>query len=175
MADLQRVVVIGVTGAGKTTFARDLAFRLGYPHIEMDAIYWLPNWVERPVEDFREKISTALLGDQWTTDGNYSKVRDIVWGRADTVVWLDYPLWLILWRLLRRTLTRILRQEELWNGNRETFRNHMSRDSLFVWALKTYHRRRREYPLLFQQSEYAHLTIVRLHSPRSAQAWLDQV
>jgi adenylate kinase family enzyme len=175
MADFQRVVVVGVTGAGKTTFARALAARLNCPQNEMDAINLLPNWVERPVADFREQIALALAGDCWVVDGNYSKVRDIAWGWADTVIWLDYPLRLILWRLLRRTLTRIITREELWDSNYESLDKQFSRDSILVWALRTYPRYRRQYPLLFQQPEYAHLQVVRLKSPDAAQRWLDQV
>lgn len=174
-AGLQRVVVVGVTGAGKTTFARQLAARLNCPHVELDAIYWLPNWAESFDDEFGERVAAALYGDSWVVDGNYSKAREITWSRADTVIWLDYPLALILWRLLRRTVKRIVTREELWNGNRESLGKQLSRDSILIWALRTYSRRRREYPILFQQSEYAHLTVVRLASPRAAQRWLGQV
>jgi adenylate kinase family enzyme len=172
MKGLKRIVVIGVTGAGKTTFARDLAARLGYRHIEMDAVYWLPNWVESPIEQFRQQIAAAVTEHAWVIDGNYSKVRDIVWTRADTVIWLDYRLPLILWRLIRRTLHRTLSHEELWNGNRERLRNQLSRDSLILWALSSYGKHQRTYPTLFQQEEYAHLTVIRLRSPQAANAWL---
>jgi len=174
-AGFQRVVVVGVTGAGKTTFARQLAGRLNCPHIEMDAIHWLPNWEERPVVEFREQLAVALSGDSWVVDGNYSKARDLVWSRADTVIWLDYPLVLILWRLLRRTIRRVITREELWNGNRESLRNHLSGNALLLWALRTYPRRRREYPVLFQQPQYTHLRVVRVFSPKAAQIWLDQI
>jgi adenylate kinase family enzyme len=175
MAELQRVVVVGVTGAGKTTFAHALAARLHCTHIEMDAMHWLPNWVERPVSDFRDQLATALSGDRWVVDGNYGKARDVVWRRADTVIWLDYPLLLIMWRLLHRTTKRIITHQELWNGNHESLRNHLSGDSLFLWALRSYSRISREYPPLFQQPEYAHLRVVRLTSPPAAQRWLDRV
>jgi adenylate kinase family enzyme len=106
-------------------------------------------------------------------DGNYHIIRDLVWPRADTIIWLDYPLPLILWRLSRRTIWRITRQPELWNGNRETWRGtFFSRDSLFIWVFKTYKRRRRKYPELFARPEYAHLAIAHFHSPRATQRWL---
>lgn len=174
MSSLQRIVVIGVSGAGKTTFARQLALHLGYPHIEMDAVHWLPNWVEMPIDQFRDQIMVALSGDQWVIDGNYSKVRDIVWNRADTLIWLDYSLPLILTRLFRRTVRRIVTRETLWNGNRENLRNQFQRDSIMLWALRTYFKYRRSYPLLFQQPQHAHLNILRLTLPQAAQSWLDQ-
>jgi hypothetical protein len=142
--------------------------------VELDALHWGPNWTEVENSIFRELTAQALSGDAWTTDGNYSAVRDIVWGRADTVVWLDYSLPVILGRVTWRTIRRSLTGEELWSGNRERFRNSfLSRESIIWWALRTYRRRRREYPMLFSQPQHAHLEIVRLRSPRAARKWLD--
>ena len=169
----QRIAVVGTTGSGKTTLARQISRRLAIPHVELDALHWGPNWTSPPVELFRERVAQALSGDTWVVDGNYGKVRDIVWSRADTVVWLDYALPVIMGRLLWRTLGRIIGREELWNENREDFRaQFLSRDSLFLWALRTYPRRRREYPLLFRTPEHAHLKVVHLRSPRAERAWL---
>jgi len=169
----RRIVVIGTSGAGKTTLARELAAHLGCPHIEADALHWGPNWTASSPEAFRAMIDQATAGECWTFDGNYSKVRDIVWGRADTLIWLDYPLPVILWRLLRRTLRRSLGREVLWNGNRESFwKQFFTRESLLLWALTSNGRHRRQYPLLVRQPEYAHLTVIRLRSPRETAAWL---
>src|SRR5688572_1265100 len=93
-----------------------------------------PNWTAALPEVFRERVSEALSGDRWVVDGNYSRVRDIVWSRADTVVFLDYSFWLIMRRLLRRTWQRSLKQKELWNGNREDIRkSFLSQDSIVLW------------------------------------------
>lgn len=119
---MKRIVVVGTTGTGKTTMAQRLADRLRLPHVELDALHWGPNWTEAPREIFRARVTGALHGDAWVVDGNYGKVRDLVWSRADTVIWLDYPLWLILWRLASRTTRRVIARETLWNGNRETLR-----------------------------------------------------
>jgi len=168
--------VIGVTGSGKTTFARELAQRLGSPHVELDALHWEPNWTEAPLDTFRARVAQALSGDRWVVDGNYGKARDIIWSRADTIVWLDYALPIILWRLWWRTLRRMITREELWSGNRESARGaFFSRDALFAWAIKTYPRRRREYPVLLKQPEYAHLTLVHLRSPRETRQWVENL
>jgi len=134
----RRIVVVGTTGSGKTTLAGELARRLEVSHVELDALHWEPNWVEAPIGIFRERVIRAVSGGAWVADGNYSAVRDIVWSRADTIVWLDYSLPAILCRLTRRTFRRIFTREELWNGNRERiWVQFLSRDSIFLWALKT--------------------------------------
>ncbi|MCD6345684.1 MAG: adenylate kinase [Anaerolineae bacterium] len=173
---MQRVHVVGTSGSGKTTSAQRLAARLEVPHVELDALYWGPGWAGSPPEVFRWRVSEALSGEAWVVDGNYSRVRDIIWERADTVVWLDFPLAVIMARLLWRTLSRIVTREELWHGNRESARmTFFSRDSILLWALTTYRRRRREYPALFAQPEHAHLRIIHLRSPRATRAWLAAI
>ena len=170
--DVKRIVVVGTSGSGKTTFARSLAQRLGYPHIELDSLHWLPNWTEAPLELFRERVTQAVASEYWVIDGNYGKVRDIVWSRADTIVWLDYPLWVALWRLLKRTARRVLMGEELWSGNRENFRSaFVGRESLFVWAITSRPRHHRDYPRLLRE-EYAHLRLFHFYSPREAERWM---
>jgi hypothetical protein len=116
----------------------------------------------------------ALGGAAWVVDGNYPEVRDLIWQRADTLVWLDYQLVLIMWRLTLRTFRRVATREVLWNGNRERdlSAHFFSRDSIFLWALRTYGLRRREYPALLALPAYAHLDVVRLPSPRATNAWL---
>ena len=172
----RRIVVVGTTGCGKTTLARQLAQRLAIPHVELDALHWDPGWTPAPPDLFRERTTQALSSETWVVDGNYHVVRDVIWSRADTLVWLDYTLPVILARLVWRTLRRIVTREVLWNENRERFLVQiLSRDSLFLWALRSYPRRRREYPLLLQQPAYVHLTVVRLPSPRATRTWLSQI
>ena len=171
---MQRINVVGTTASGKSTFAITLAKRLGVPCVELDGLHWEPGWTEAPEAVFRERVAAAIGGERWVVDGNYSSIRDLVWGRADTVVWLDYPLPTILLRFLRRTIRRIARREELWAGNQERLATQFfSRDSLLLWILSTYRRRRREYPRLL--AEHAQLTAVRLRSPREAAEWLAAV
>lgn len=171
-----RIAVVGVTGSGKTTVAAQLAKALGFPHIELDALHWQANWTMARLENFRQQVAQALSGPAWVTDGNYAKVRDLIWPRANTLVWLDYPLAVVLWQLTHRTLARILHHEVLWNGNRETFRGQfLSRDSLFLWAMQTHKRHRSEYTRLLSLPEYAHLQVIHLYSRKETQRWLRQV
>lgn len=139
MARIKRVVVIGSSCSGKTSFASRLATALGAKHIELDALHWEPNWKEASDEDFRERTSLAIREESWVVDGNYTKkIKDLVWPLADTIVWLDPPLRVILWRFLRRSLSRSARGELLWGHSRETLRNSIfSRNSLLMWILTT--------------------------------------
>lgn len=171
---MERVVVVGTTGSGKSTLGLQLAQKFNYPYIEMDALHWGANWTPVPDECFRERMMQATDEPCWVAAGNYRKVRDIVWSRADTLIWLDYPLYLNLWRLFKRSIQRIRTQEDLWGtGNYETWRaQFFSRDSLFIWALQTYNRHRREYPQLIRQPQYAHLHLLRFTSHQQTYAWL---
>lgn len=160
---MQRLIVVGTAGSGKTTLAMKVAEKLGYPFFELDALFWKPNWVQEEKELFRQKVSAALQAERWTAGGNYSVARDIIWQRADTLVWLDYPLPLVMSRLLRRTLKRVITQEYLWAGNRETWRNtFLSKDSLLLFALQSHWRHRRKFPIELQRDEYRHLQVYRL-------------
>jgi adenylate kinase family enzyme len=169
-----RISVVGTTGSGKTTLARTISQHCQIPHIELDALHWDANWTAASDQVFCSRVIQALQGNTWVVDGNYSRVRDIVWSRAKTVVFLDYPFWLVLWRLMRRTWQRSLKQEELWNNNREDFRtSFFSQDSILLWMLRTYNQNRKKYPLLFQQPDYAHLSVIHLQSPQMAEQWLS--
>ncbi len=171
----RRIAVIGTTGSGKTTLACQISERLRILHVESDALFWEPGWRETPADVFRERVDRALRGDAWVIDGNYRVARDIIWTRADTIVWIDYALPLILWRLIWRTIHRIATQEELWSGNREHWQAIFGRDSLIIWALGSHPRHRRDYPILFQRPEYAHIEVYRLSSPRETDEWLARL
>jgi adenylate kinase family enzyme len=171
---LKRVNVKGTSGSGKTTFGRALAGRLGVPYVELDALHHGPNWAEPTDEEFRARVREAIdaAPDGWVIDGNYeSKLGETVVGEADTIVWLDLPLGLKLRRLWRRTTDRIRNDVELWNGNKETWRNAVwGRGSLFGWMLRTHFRQRREWPRRFAGDA----RLVRLRSVAETQAWLEE-
>ena len=142
----RRVVVYGTTGSGKTTVAARIARCLGVPHIELDAIFWLPDWTKQPLDDFIDEVTSLLKSHQngWVCDGNYSRVRDIILPQADTVVWLRLPFRVIFWRLLKRTVSRAWTGETLWGTNRESlWQAFFSRDSLLLYAITSRHRHRK--------------------------------
>jgi adenylate kinase family enzyme len=171
----RRLIVVGVTGSGKSTLAERLAEKLRLDYVELDALFWLPNWVGTPDEEFAAKVDAATRGERWVVAGNYSRVRSIMWPRAQAIIWIDYPLATVFWQLLKRTIRRTWKRELLWNTNTERFLPHLklwSDESLFRWLFKTYWRRKREYPQLFAMPENEHLTILHFSSPDETDTWL---
>jgi adenylate kinase family enzyme len=153
--------------------ARELARRLGVPHVELDALFHGPGWTETPAEEFRRRVASATGASGWVVDGNYdSKLGDLVLGRADTVVWLDMPLRVALSRVTRRTIRRIRTNEELWNGNRESWRGgFFGWESMFVWTIRSHLRRRRQLPR--QLARHPHLRVVRLRTGPEVESYLS--
>ena len=132
---LRRVAVIGTSCSGKTTLAHNLSHALACPRLELDAVHWGPDWTEKPHDQMRREIDVQTDQPAWVCCGNYSFLRDIVWRKADTIVWLNYSFPVVASRALRRTLRRSWRREELWNGNRESFRrSFFSYDSILLWG-----------------------------------------
>ncbi len=171
-----RITVVGTCGSGKTTVAKSLAGLLGVPHVELDALFWRSQWGEATDPELRAAVSEAAAGDAWVIDGNYSRVRDLIWARADTVVWLDYSFVRVFSQLLGRTIRRAVLREPLWHGNRESLRtSFLSRDSILLWAVKTHRRRKAQYRALLADPAGSPLKVVRLRSPREAERWLWRI
>lgn len=164
---MRRVAVVGNSGSGKTTTSRILARTLCAPLIELDAIYHQPGWQPLPVEQFRRRVDQLTPARGWVVDGNYSAVRDLVWPRADTVVWLDPPRRTVMWRLLRRTVRRTVTRQVLWNTNREPMAGMFRIDpekSIIRWAWTRHQVYRERYAALSTDPAYAHLTVIRIRS-----------
>jgi adenylate kinase family enzyme len=163
-----RIVVVGTSGAGKTTLARRIAELLELPHIELDAINWQSGWrdlTRHDPADFVRRVNEAIAAEAWVLDGNYDPVRDMVWPRATHLVWLDYERPVIMARVISRTLFRLVLRTELWAGNRDRWR-HLRRPSHPIrWAWSTWKRRRRETAEWLARKECAHLVVLRLRRP----------
>jgi len=167
---VKRVSVIATASScGKTTVGRRLAERLGVPFVELDALHHGPNWTEASAEELRAKVEPILATDAWVIDGGYQgKIGTIVQDAADTIVWLDLPRRVWLPRLIRRTTLRVVRREELWNGNRESLRTALwGRNGLILFSLRQVRRRRGEYP-----ARFATRNLVRLRSQKEVERWL---
>jgi adenylate kinase family enzyme len=173
---MKRIVVIGTSCVGKTTVAAKISEIIDAPHIELDQYNWLPNWQMRDNDELRSIVNRLTDGDRWVVDGNYGHVRDIVWSRATHIVWLDFAFVVVFYRALRRTVRRIVFREELFSGNRETFKgSFLSKDSILLWVLKTHFRWKRLYPDLFNKYENKHLKIIRLKNQKKTDKFIDSI
>jgi len=175
-----RLLMLGSTGSGKSTFARTLAGRVGCAYIELDALNWDPNWTNLSLADPEKlagRVRAAIAPDAWTCDGNYSVVRPLILSRATHVVWLDYARPVIMGRVIRRSFTRALTNDELWpgTGNREDFRRWLAPEHPTRWAWDTYHAKRPGYQALFDAPEYAHIDRRRVRHPREAARLMDSL
>lgn len=174
--NLRRVSVVGTSCSGKTTFAKNLASILGSKHIELDAIYWLPDWIERPQDEFLDLVKNETLAERWVCDGNYTRVREAIWERTTAIVWLDYSFPRTVYRAMNRTTRRIISGERIFSGNRETFKMaFMSRDSILLWVLTTYFERRRRYAELLRKENSREKGIFIFRHPKEAEKFLRQV
>jgi adenylate kinase family enzyme len=164
-------VIASASGNGKTTFGSELARRLDVPFVELDALVHGPGWVEASAHELRAKVKPIAASDGWVIDGTYQrKLGDLVLRAADVVVWLDLPIRIWLPRLVRRTVRRIFRREELWHGNRESLLTAVwGHESLFAWALRSHFRRRREWP-----KALAGYPVVRLRTASDVEAFLTR-
>ncbi len=174
----QRIAIIGTTAAGKSTLAEALSEKFNLPYVELDALYWGPNWTPVPFEEFWDQVETAIEGDRWVVVGNYQSVRWLIWDKADAIIWLDYPFRILFWRLLKRTVQRSLSRELLWGKNRDTFGRHLkfwSQDSLFFWLFKTYWQRKRETPFFLSLPSFNEMKIFHFKHPKQTEAWLNSL
>lgn len=174
LLDFSRINIIGTSGSGKSTFAREIAEALGHPRIEMDQLFWKRDWQETPDVEFFEEVESATQGDRWVLDGNYTRTTPIKWARVQLVVWIDLPFWTTVFRVTRRAIRRSRSQEEIWpgTGNRETLRkSFLSRDSIIAWSITTHGKNRAKYRRVVDSPEYAGIHFLHLNSVgRVAQA-----
>lgn len=168
---MRRVLVVGTSGAGKTTLAGRIGARLGIEHVEIDALYHGAAWTPRP--EFLDDVRTFAAREAWVTQWQYAAARPLLLERATLVVWLDLPPWLRLSRVVRRTVRRRWRRTELWNGNVEPslWRSFTDPEGIIRWAWHT----RRTYddlPAQLAAAGRGDLPLVRLRSPGEVEGWL---
>ncbi|WP_405976121.1 adenylate kinase [Streptomyces sp. NBC_00988] len=169
---MERILVVGVTGAGKSTLARAVGDRLGVPYHEMDALYFSgPDWTVN--EGLTDDVLRLTSEPRWIIDSIGSpEVRDLLWEKADTVIWLDYPRRVIMPRVLRRSLRRTVTRESIFGGNRETWAGWLSREHPAWWAWSQHAGRRSEIERRIREPRYAPLAAHRFARPHDTAAWL---
>lgn len=170
---VNRVVVVGAPGCGKSTTARMIGAALGLPYTELDSLWWDPDWTEVGAEVFCERARPVVAQERWVVDGNYfsAGARDVIWPRADTIVWLDLPRHIAVPRVVRRSFRRALTREELWNGNREGW-NILRPDSIIRFAWRAWPKYGERYRELMATGEFDNVGWVRLQTPADVSQWV---
>ncbi len=164
-----RIQIVGTSGSGKSTLARALSAKLNLEHLELDSIFHQANWTPLPDEIFKAQVSEFVSKSDWVVDGNYSRLRQIMDARVTHLIWLDYPRWFVMQRIIRRTLWRVISRKKLWNGNRETAANLLNLNAeknILLWAWATHANNRRRYQELFE--ELPGVVKIRIASPAQA-------
>jgi adenylate kinase family enzyme len=167
----RQIVVYGVTGSGKSTLAARIGARLGLPWHPVDDLAWEPGWVPVPLEVQRARITEICGRPEWVLDSAYGGWRDVPLARADLVVGLDYPRWVSLGRLIRRTADRLVTGRAVCNGNRESLRDVFGADSIIRWHFRSF--RRKQQNMRRWYADPAGPPVVLLRSPAEAVRWLD--
>ncbi len=171
-----RIAVVGPSGAGKSTLARTLATAQNVAYLELDGLFHQVGWTQLDLLEFRTRVGAFVSGAEWVVDGNYARTRDLVMSRADMVVWLRVGRGLVMRQVVRRTCARVLLRRELWNGNRESFRNVLSLDperSIVAWAWRMYGKYDDEYGAMLNNAPVGQRWVV-LGSRRQVQSFLKQ-
>lgn len=170
-----KILIVGTSGSGKSTLAKSLAKKLQINDIELDALFWKENWSQSDQDEFRTKISNAMsTSSGWVIHGNYNKVRDLTWGNSKIIIWLDYPKSIVMWRVFKRSLLRIIKNELLWAGNKESFKKtFFSQESIILWAWQTYSLRKKQYNDLINDPQYKHIQIIQFKKPADAESFLN--
>jgi adenylate kinase family enzyme len=166
----ERILVYGVTGSGKTRLAERISDATGIPWHAVDELTWEPGWIEVPDSEQRRRIAAICTGERWVLDTAYGKWLDIPLAHVELIVALDFPRWLSLSRLIRRSVMRAVDGKPICNGNRESFRNIFSRRSIIGWHFRSFSRKRRRIRAWAADPEGPR--VVRLTSPRQVERWL---
>lgn len=171
--------IIGTTGSGKSTFARKLADQRKLQNIELDNLLWLDDWQESSNDALFLKLKIAMENAEtgWVIDGLYTRTIPMIMEKVDTVIWLDYPFHINLYRLSKRTFGRVISREKLWENsdNRESLKLMLSKESIFIWLIKSYPKNRKKYSDLMQNPAYQHIQFIHLTSPKQTEAFFKQM
>lgn len=165
----RRILVYGVTGSGKTTLAAKIAECTGLPHVAVDDLTWEANWTPVPDDQQARRIAEVCAGEAWVLDSAYAKWLAIPLARVECIVALDYPRWVSLGRLIVRTAARATDGKPVCNGNRESWRLALSRDSIVGWHFKSFANKRRR---IAEMAANPDLRVLRFRRPRDADRWI---
>lgn len=171
---MNRILVVGTSGSGKTTFARKLSKKLGIVHKELDALFFKDDWVTKSDDEFFTAVENVLKEEKWILDGNFGKTHYLTWPVADTVIWIDRPFWITIYQNFSRSLKRAIKKERIWDdlNNKESLKMLFSKHSVTLWAIQTYHKNQVRYEQRMRDEKYSHISFIRLRTPQEIEDFL---
>lgn len=175
---LNRINVIGTSGSGKSTLAKEISQILEIPYVEMDLLFWKPNWTESSDEEFLPKLEQNLSREKWVLDGNYQRTAKVKWKNVQTIIWVDYSKSRTFFQAIKRAMLRIIANKELWpnTNNHESFKQtFLSKKSILLWTYQTYDSNVKKYEALLNDSNFSHIQIIRIRSPREKKKFLNLI
>lgn len=167
---VKRILIVGTSGAGKSTVAKKVAAQMSLDYYASDDFYWQHDWEPAPVDQVNRLLDAILVKPSWVLDGNFEDRWQDVWNRADQIVWLDYSLPRVLWQVASRNLGWFLSRRLVWSGNRMTLHRAISG---IRHSLRSHGRKRRAYPQYIAQLR--HDRVVRLSSRQQTDAWVSSL
>ena len=169
-----KINVVGTSGSGKSTFSKKLSRKINHSYIEMDELHWKSDWIESNTEDFFEKLKKKLSSENWILDGNYFKAQDIKWEKTNQVIFLDLPFWVVFFRVIRRSIFRVIKREKLWHGNKESFVNlFFSKESMILHTIRSFQKNRDRFHELSRSKKYKYIEFVKLKSQKEIDEFLS--
>ena len=176
---MNKIMVVGTAASGKTTFARNLAVQLQVDHIELDNLFWLDNWTESASIQFQEKFINRVrsMNKGFVIDGNYSLIQNLILSEIDTVIWLDYSLRVNLYRVIKRSLYRVISQRKIWknSNNREHWAKLLSKDSIILWVVQTHGKNRLKYLQMMNATQCHHIKWLHFHKTEQLDEFLKHL
>ncbi|NHC03588.1 adenylate kinase [Acinetobacter sp. 187] len=175
---MKRINVVGTSASGKSTFSKVLAQQLNLTYIELDDLFWLDDWQESSDQAFFKKLQQKIdqAPNGYVIDGNYTRTKHIKWQDIDTIIWLDLPFHVNVYRAVKRAIYRAVSKQKLWNSsnNQETFKKLFSRESIILWMMKTHRKNRKQYLEMMQSNEWSHIHWIRLRSVNDIHHFLEK-
>ena len=171
---LKRIIIVGNCSSGKTRLAINISEILNIAHFELDNFRWKPNWQKAPIEEYKEKSIKAASLESWVMDGNCDGIKEQIFTRATTMIWLNYPLYYVFFRALKRTIKRVITKERFFANNYETFKHaFLCSESVLLQILQKHSKRRKEYSNI--KNLYPNLIMIELKSHRESILFLNNL
>ena len=175
---LDKINIVGCSGSGKTTFGVELGKKIDLDPIEIDQLFWKPNWTETPMEELAEIVTDKISTDRWLLVGNYNRLTELKWKDVDTVIWIDTSYVVTIWQVFWRAMQRSWDKTEIWPGSgcRESFyKAFCTKGSIILWALKMHSGYKRRYEREMKEEKYKHIKFIRLKNRKEMEQYLSKI